>query len=191
LPLEECNMKKLTKKNPWKTLSSKIVHKNPWWQVYEDTVIRPDGKPGKYYILDTYHTSVLVVALDEDNAVYLTEQFRYPTKMLSIELPGGSSDGQAPIKAAKRELWEETGLKASHWKQVGTFQNMNGVSSEMTVVFIAKKLTYTGKDKAQEEGISSIQKVPLKKVFNMIRAGVITDGQSIAAFTQAKLYLKL
>ncbi len=36
----------MSRKNPWKTLSTKIVRSNPWFKLREDRVIRPDGKPG-------------------------------------------------------------------------------------------------------------------------------------------------
>ena len=42
-----------TQANPWNTLSSNIVYKNDWISVREDKVIRPDGKPGIYGVVET------------------------------------------------------------------------------------------------------------------------------------------
>lgn len=39
-------------RKPWKKIKSKVIHKNPWYQLREDDVLRPDGKKGKYYYVD-------------------------------------------------------------------------------------------------------------------------------------------
>ncbi|NLF58413.1 MAG: DNA mismatch repair protein MutT, partial [Candidatus Hydrogenedens sp.] len=39
--------------NPWKTLGSRVVYRNPWITVREDEVIRPDGLPGIYGVVET------------------------------------------------------------------------------------------------------------------------------------------
>ena len=44
----------MSQANPWKTLDSKIVYENPWIRVREDQVIRPDGKPGIYGVVETH-----------------------------------------------------------------------------------------------------------------------------------------
>jgi len=179
------------RKNPWKTLSSEVVHKNNWFSVRKDQVIRPDGQPGEYNVVDSPGPS-FIVALDDDNAVYLIGQFRYPTGgNYSLELPAGSIDDQTPLEAAKRELQEETGLVAAHWKALGTFHTANGFLSESTRVFLATGLTQTEQNEQAEEGIQEVIKLPLEKVFSMIKNGEFTDGQSIAALMFVALELGL
>ena len=56
--------------NPWKTLSSRIAYSNPWMSVREDEVIRPDGNPGIYGVIET-RIATGVVALTPDGEVYL------------------------------------------------------------------------------------------------------------------------
>lgn len=45
----------MTHKNPWQKLESKIVYENPWLRLREDKVIRPDGNPGIYGVVDNFH----------------------------------------------------------------------------------------------------------------------------------------
>ena len=52
--------------SPWKTIRSRIIHKNKWITLYEDAVIKPDGTPGTY----TYTQSppfVLIIGIDAEH----------------------------------------------------------------------------------------------------------------------------
>ena len=93
------------KQNPWKKLSSEIVHKNPWFYVRQDKVITPDGSQGEYNVVVSPPAS-FIVALDDESNVYLIGQFRYPTGLYSLEIPGGGTGDNDPLKTAKRELQE-------------------------------------------------------------------------------------
>lgn len=178
-------------KNPWKKISSKIVYENPWIKVIEDSVIRPDGKQGKYGYVKTNGPSVFIFALTDDDEVNLVGLYRYTSGEYSWELPAGNSEGKDLLKAAKRELLEETGLSAKIWEEAGSFWVMNGVVKEKSYVYIAKGLTQTKQNEMRKEGINAICKVSVKELNRMILNGALTDGQSIAAIMQACLYLKL
>lgn len=176
-------------KNPWKKLSTKIVYKNPWIKVIEDKVIKPDGSRGIYAYVETRGPSVCVVAIDDNNEVYLIGQYRYTSGEFSWEVPNGNSDGEDVLSAAKRELTEETGLVAKRWENVGYFWVMNGVVREKCHVFIARDLTQTDKEEKREEGIVSVKKIPLGELLRQVKAGEITDDQSIVALAKAFLFL--
>lgn len=177
-------------KNSWKKLSSKIVHQNPWYQVREDKIVRPDGQHGSYFVIKTKGPSVFIVPLTSKNEVYLIKLYRYTSRQNSWEIPGGNSEGEEILTAAKRELMEETGLIAKTWKRIGTFQAMNGIVEEPGNVFIARDISMTGVNDKTGEGITDIKRVPFKKVLGMIAKSEITDAHSIVALTHAWLYLK-
>ena len=175
-------------KNPWKKISSKIALKNPWYYVRQDKVIRPDGSDGVYNVIVS-HPAALTVAVNKKQEVVIIGLFRYITGKYSLEIPGGSTEGQNPLAAAKRELLEETGLKAKKWKKLGAFQSGNGLMQAPIHAFLATELVQTPDHKKDEEGIKEVKMVPLKKVFHMIRKGEITDGESIVALTLAAFEL--
>ena len=43
----------MSEHNPWKKISSREVYKNPWITVKEDSVIKPNGEPGIYGVVDS------------------------------------------------------------------------------------------------------------------------------------------
>lgn len=176
------NMK--PKYNPrWKTLKTRVVHKNPWYHIQYNRVVRPDGKPGRYYVLETPGDSVFVVALNTREEICMIQIDRYPVVKTSWEIPGGNSDGQNVLRAARRELEEETGYKAKKWIHAGRWQPMNGVCSEVANVYIAKDLYPAAKKKdARGEGIRKVVFMPVKKALGMVFSGKIVDGQTVAGF---------
>lgn len=109
--------------------------------------------------------------------------------MYSLEIPAGGSDGEDPLAAARRELQEETGLVAQQWEPLGKLQSANGFLNEFAHIFLATELEDTKDHEQEAEGITELQKIPLKKALSMIKSGEITDCQSVAAISLAALHL--
>ena len=76
--------------NPWRTTSTRIAYQNAWISVREDHVIRPDGKPGIYGVIDI-RPSVGIVAINARDEVVLVGQWRYALNRYSWEVPRGGS----------------------------------------------------------------------------------------------------
>ncbi|MBD7982558.1 NUDIX domain-containing protein [Oerskovia merdavium] len=194
---------------PWTTQSTRTVYENPWIRVREDQVVRPDGAPGIYGVVEMRWPSVFVVALTDADEVVLVTQHRYATGSVSIEVPAGATDGEDPLVAARRELLEETGLRAREWVHVGGMDALNGVANAPEHVFVARGLTgfppvadARGADAGAgdrdgrapsaaqaEEGISRVEVLPFGQVLGMVADGRIRDGESIAALALAGLWL--
>lgn len=172
----------------WRTVSSKVVYRNPWIAVREDQVVRPDGNPGLYGVVEST-PSVFIVALSAADEVLLVTQDRYPTGTASVEVPAGNAGHEDPLAAAQRELQEETGYVAASWTPIGVLESMNGICTELQHVFLARELTYAGGDAQAEDGITDARFVPLDEVLERIRGGAITDGQSVSSLLLALLTL--
>jgi 8-oxo-dGTP pyrophosphatase MutT (NUDIX family) len=173
--------------NPWTTIERRQVYDNNWISVREDSVLRPDGKPGIYGVVQFKSVATAVLAVTENDEIYLVGQFRYPLGLYSWELPeGGAPFHEDPLAAAQRELLEETGLTAEHWEQMGVAHLSNSVSDEKGIWYLATKLKA---GTATPEGTErlSVKTVSFQTALDMVFRGEITDSLSVMAIQQYAL----
>ena len=173
-------MKPGIERNPWLTVASEHVYENPWISVREDRVVRPDGEPGIYGVVHYKNVAVGVLPV-EDGHTYLVGQYRYPLERYSWEIPeGGCPQGEEPLRAAQRELREETGLEARSWRRLGEAHLSNSVADEHAVWFLATDLVPGERMPAGDE-VLEVRRVPLDEAVQMALDGRITDALSLLA----------
>lgn len=177
-------------KNPWKTLSSKQVYRNPWIKVREDRVIRPDGQDGIFGVVEI-RPAVIIIPLNERKETYLIGQWRYTINSYSWELPAGLvEEGESPLMTAKRELLEEAKLKANQWSRLGYFYLANGALNQKAYIFLARGLSPMRNSIGDPTEKLKIKKIPFRKAINLVMENKITDDLSITAILKAKEFLK-
>lgn len=171
------------KSRHWKKLKSRLVYQNPWIKVKEDTVILPDGGKGIYGYIEK-DTGAFIIALDKDNSIYMVRQYRYPIKKTILDLPGGVTGDENILKHAKKELNEETGIKAKTWEKLGSFYVGPGHETTFIYVYLATDLDTSKLAVAFQEGdetILEVVKIRVPDLKEMIRNNQIECGISIAA----------
>ena len=173
----------------WKTLSSRIVYRNPFFRIREDDVVRPNGIRAPYFVLERESFSI-IIPLTKRGETYLVGQYRYPVKKYSWEFPMGLVEGKSPLETAKIELREETGLRAGKFCQIGSFYVANGHSNQRAYVFVAQDLT-EGEPEPEENEFLEIKKISLKEMGEMIKKGEILDGPTIVAYHFLEGYLNI
>ncbi len=171
---------------PWHTLASRIVYGNAWIRLREDRVIRPDGGEGIYGVVEV-RPSVGVLAIDEEDRLALVGQWRYPHDKFTWEMPrGGSHEGESDmLETARRELREEAGLEARHWRPIGTLDVNNGITTDVEHLFVATGLAHVGDAQDPEEKIV-LRWVPFAEAVRMVLAGEITECCTVAAILKAE-----
>ncbi len=162
--------------NPWTTLESRLVYRNPWITLREDQVLRPDGQPGIYGVVET-RLAAGVLALTPEEELYVVGQFRYTMNEYSWEIiEGGTETDETALEAAKRELREEAGLVAEHWEPLGgEIHVSNCHSSERGYVFVATGLSEVEACPDETEDLQ-VRKIPFDEALRMVEQGEIKDG---------------
>jgi len=164
---------------PWKILKTDWIHQDPWVQVQQDEVIRPDGLPGTFTIVHI-KPGVCVLALNTDGTVYLTEEFHYAIGKKTIEcVSGGRDEGESVLQTAQRELREELGIEADEWQDLGRVDPFTTCLLSPTQLFLARQLRFV---RANPEGTEQIRRVamPFSDALRLVMEGHITHAPSAA-----------
>jgi len=175
--------------NPWKITSEENIYDNPWINVTEFQVFNPSGNPGIYGKIHFKNKAIGVLPLDENFNTYLVGQYRFPLNKYSWEIPegGGPLSGE-PLDSAKRELLEETGLKAGKWTEIQRMYLSNSVCDEEAIIYLAQNLEQFEAEPEETEQLV-IRKLPFEKVYQMVCQGGITDAITVAAVLKVHILL--
>jgi 8-oxo-dGTP pyrophosphatase MutT (NUDIX family) len=153
--------------------------------VREDQVVRPDGKPGIYGVVEFPTFALGVVALTDNLDTFLVGQWRYTLGRYSWEIPEGGGDKSIdPLVSIQRELREETGIAAAEWIDLGPFDLSNSVTDESGRVYLARSLTL-GESHPDGDEVLKVQRLPLAEARQMCLDGRITDAVSIIGVLRA------
>ena len=163
-------------------LSSKVAFRGPVFYVTSDRVREPGGIVARRDII-RHPGSVVILAADGSRRalrVLLARQYRYAAGQPLWELPAGRIDhGEAPLAAAKRELLEETGYTARHWKRALFFYSSPGFLDETMAIYLATGLV-AGQAQPEEDELITKRLFPLQSAACMVMSGGIQDGKTIA-----------
>jgi ADP-ribose pyrophosphatase len=108
---------------PWRVEASRLVLSAlPRIQVWDETVRLPDGRLVGEFWKVALQDYVVIAAIDESGRFLFERQYKHGVGRVTLTLPaGGLEAGEAPLKAAQRELLEETGCEAAQWRTLGSF----------------------------------------------------------------------
>jgi ADP-ribose pyrophosphatase len=164
-------------------ISSRTVYRGPVFSVTTDEVQEPGGVRARRDVI--HHSgSVVVLAVDESHStprVLLERQYRHAANGYLWELPAGRIDpGENALPAAKRELLEETGYTAAHWRRILNFYASPGFVAETMSVYLATGLR-AGPAQPEPDEVIHKRLVPLPQAVRMVLNGTIRDAKTISS----------
>ena len=165
------------------TTSSRVVYRNRWMEVREDQILHADGSPGLYGVVHKPDFA-LIIPMDE-TGFHLVQQYRYPANGRFWEFPQGTWEDSPdidPRELARRELAEETGLRAATLRPLGVLYEAYGFATHRGHVFLATDLTPGPANPDPEEGPLTSHHVPFDAFPRLVRDGKIADAISLAAY---------
>ena len=135
--------------------------------------------------------AVGIVALDADEQVVLINQYRHPIRAYLDELPAGllDVDGEAPLTAARRELYEEAGITADEWHVLVDLYSSPGMSNEAIRIYFARGLSEVAEADRfvpqYEEITLTVARIPLDEAVRRALAGELTNAAAVAGVCAA------
>lgn len=113
----------------------------PWFQISREEVELPSGR-----VLNDFYRIVmpefsLVVPVTTSGEILMVRGYRHGPRKVCLSVPGGLIEpGESPLKAAQRELLEETGYEAREWLMLGTFTVDSNRQGGTAHLFLAKNV---------------------------------------------------
>jgi ADP-ribose pyrophosphatase len=170
-----------------RVVASELVHRGRYMEFRVDTIERADGSRGTRDIVG-HPGAVAVLALDDDGRLLLVRQWRVPAGRALLEIPAGTLDvhdgvTEDPDGAARRELEEETGHRATEWRRLATFWTTPGFTTELMHLYLATGIAGVGADDERlapdEDERLELRHVPVADAVTMVESGEIADAKSI------------
>jgi ADP-ribose pyrophosphatase len=164
-----------------KLISSEEICRTPIFWVTMDRAVEPGGFEIKRAIVQ-HAGSAVMMPVDAQERVLLVRQYRLPARAYLWELSAGRIDpGETPLKAAKRELIEETGFRARKWLKLGALFASPGYVAERMTIFAAQDLTAGEATPMEDERIET-RWFPMREIAAMIESGRIQDAKTIVGY---------
>ncbi len=164
------------------TISSKIEKTNPYWDYVVEEYVFPNGRKGNYYFVRTKGSTIIIPVLSK-NTFVLVRQYRYLSKKISLEFPGGGiASGLSAEESSIKELKEEAGYYPRKIRKIGEFYPFIGVSDEICEVFLAENLTPAYADADESEEIEAVE-LRGEEIEDKIASGEIWEGRTLAAWS--------
>ena len=177
----------------WEEISTEHIVQDQWIDIRRSAYRFPDGRIFQPYYSFTRRNYAVIVASDEEGRLICVRQFRQGIKQVTTEFPAGAiekKDGEdateAALRAARRELREETGYESDQWRHLLTIPSSATISDKYAYLFAAENCRkVTGQDLDEMELIN-VEKHSARELDEMLARGEFQQSVHALAWLLAR-----
>ena len=167
-------------------LSTNVLHRSRIFAIVEQALRLPSGRTVVRQVVQ-HPGAVVIIPQLADGRLMLIAQYRFAVGETLLEFPAGTLEpGEEPLQCARRELIEETGYRADHWRALGIMYPSPGYCDEKQYLFAASGLIPDHAAEGDDE-IIEVKRLTVREVERAIADGALVDAKSIAAYARATL----
>ena len=150
----------------------------------------PNGGQAEREVI-LHNGACAVVPVDAAGCVTLVRQHRVAVDRMTVEIPAGKLDGpdEDPAQCARRELEEETGLRAGKWHALTCLLTTPAFCRERIYIYLATELSQADAHPDDDEFLSLVR-MPLEEAVEKVMRGEITDAKTCTGLLMAAHYLR-
>ncbi|MBP8974537.1 MAG: NUDIX hydrolase [Anaerolineae bacterium] len=159
-------------------------------KVYVETVQLPNGTQAVREIV-RHPGAVAMVPLLSNGDVLFVRQYRHAAGDLLLEIPAGTLEvGEAPERAAARELQEEIGYSPGKLERLTGEYTAPGYTTELIHIYLATELVESRLAGDADEFLEVVR-LPLAEALRRVERGELPDGKTMIGLLLAARRLGL
>jgi len=176
----------------WKTLESKTLFKNQWFDVKEERVQVSEDLAIEGVLVHYFTDWVNMIPITKEGDLLLVSQYRHGMQVMTIETPSGSVEptDASPEEAATRELFEETGYAVGKVIFLGKSQANPQLMNNHVHHFLALDCHLVAQPTVEIGGIDSFWREPLESALQKIRSGELNHSITVEGLYRADDWLR-
>lgn len=167
-------------------LESQMIYEGKILRLRKDTVRLENGHTTIREVID-HSGGVSIVALDENDCLYMVRQYRYPSDSVLLELPAGKLEpGEDPETCGRRELEEECGCIADQFHLLARLIPTCAYDTEVIYVFHVAGLSKVSQHLDPDEFLT-VEKIPFSQAVEMVLNNEIPDAKTQIGILKYKI----
>lgn len=134
------------------------------------------GSEGEFYRL-VFCDWVNIIALTSKRELVLIKQYRFGTKRVELEIPGGAIENlESPVQAGSRELLEETGYAGRNARVIGEVSPNPAIQNNRCYTVLIEDVEQVAEQNMDDMEDIEVSVVSLDVVDDLIVEGRINHG---------------